>query len=442
MINELRISQFKAFREAAIELRPLTFFLGENNSGKSSILAALRLLAQTIQVQDLTIPLALSGLFGDFGSFRDVVYGNHRGRPIGLGITVQDKRRRTRPISSIDAEFKYRVQRRETVLRSTTLRAEGKPLLSVQLSKDETRPLLTTLGPFSIPERARAQLTRTLRMSHFVPRAIPELIPERSRSEDVNRSIGALMDVEHLGFLASQAVLNCLRRVEYIGAMRTPPERTYVNTGVAGRRIGADGSNWPGTLALDSSIRRSRRNRLTVVREWLQKAGIASDLSVSWLTDRHYEIVVTNPVTGETENIADVGQGTSQVVPVIVAGGGLEPDETFIVEEPEIHLHPRAQAALGDFFAYLTNRGVQSLVETHSEYLILRVQQQIAGGDLSPEDVIFYYVGSTPGGKAITPLLLDSTAAFRDQLPGGFFPQRVEEARKLVAARGRMLKLS
>ena len=216
--------------------------------------------------------------------------------------------------------------------------------------------------------------------------------------------------------------------------MRRAPERTYVNTGVASRRIGADGSAWPTMIASGSP---QRKRELDAASNWLSAAGIARSVTVSWIGDRHYEIVVTNPVTGEPENIADVGQGTSQVLPVIIAGLRLRPDDTLIVEEPEIHLHPRAQAALGDYFANLCNRGVQALVETHSEYFIVRLQQQIASGQLDPEHVMLYYVYSEPDGKKIKPVTLDDTASFRDQIPGGFFPQRIDEARKLIEARGR-----
>jgi predicted ATPase len=233
------------------------------------------------------------------------------------------------------------------------------------------------------------------------------------------------------------AILRALQSVEYLGAMRRPPERTYVNTGVVGKRIGADGSGWPGILALEGSRARPIGTALV---SWLRNAGMADSVSVSWLTDRHYEITVTNPMTAETENIADVGQGTSQVLPVIVGGARLRPGDVYIAEEPEIHLHPRAQAALGDYFVGLIKRRVQALVETHSEYLLLRLQQTIARGDLDPADVVFYYIQSNHGRKEVIQLVLDHNAAFRDQIPGGFFPQRVDEARKLAQARGSRAK--
>jgi hypothetical protein len=437
MITGMWMKQFKAFDECELELRPLTVFLGENNSGKSSLLAALRLLAQTVQGQDQTIPLALNAALGDFGSFRDVVHGNHRGRPIGLGLSFTDRRPRADQEYYFDIEFKHRVQTRDTILRRSELGVinEGRyeSLLRVNTSRDAHRPGVEAIDGQRIAEAARGSISRGLRMFNFLPRVIPDLSETSTRSTVV-REAQELIEGNYVESRRSYlSALRNLQSIEYLGAMRRAPERTYVNTGVIGRKIGADGSGWPSVLALESP---RRRQIGTATTSWMRNAGIAESVSIAWLSDRHYEIVVTNPHTGEKENIADVGQGTSQVLPVIVGGTRLRSDDTFIVEEPEIHLHPRAQASLGDYFCGLVDRGVQCLIETHSEYLLLRLQQKVAAGELDADSIIFYYVTNQAGAKKVISLTLDESASFNDQLPGGFFPQRVGEARKLVAARG------
>src|SRR5687768_260225 len=86
MITELSLWDFKAFHELTLSVRPITVLVGENNSGKSSILAALRLLSQTATSFDRRVPLLLQGELGDFGAYRDVVFGNHRGRPFRIEL--------------------------------------------------------------------------------------------------------------------------------------------------------------------------------------------------------------------------------------------------------------------------------------------------------------------------------------------------------------------
>lgn len=445
MINGLELGDFKAFRSQRIELKPLTILVGENNSGKSSVIAAIRLLAQTVQSADLSVPLLFDGAFGDFGSFRDVVHGNHRGRPMHLGLTVPITRRvqgAERPRSgsaSFLSEFKYRTQRRETVLRSTRISAEGRSLITVGRSDDGDRPVLTQIGSTTVPSANRAQLSQLVRMYNFLPQLRPVEIVFRntSRSESVAENLDSLARIERPAQQATNSVMSALRSVEVIGAMRQPPNRTYLHSGSVSQRIGAAGENWGGIVALAVSGR-AKDPLMSEVTAWISKAGIASDIQVSWLSDRHFEVLVEHPVTGEQENIADVGRGTSQVLPVIIGGYKLDSGDTYLVEEPEIHLHPRAQATLGDYFVELTKRGVQSIVETHSEYLILRLQQHVASGELDPAQVVFYYVGlDEKNEKTLTRLTLNAQAIFEESIPGGFFPQRLTEAQSLARARGK-----
>jgi len=141
--------------------------------------------------------------------------------------------------------------------------------------------------------------------------------------------------------------------------MRLAPERTYQYTGEAHNRVGAHGQNWASMFAFAAGQTPRPTNIATDLNSWLKGAGLASRIGIEWLSDRHYEIRVQHPISREYENLADVGQGNSQVLPVLVAGFSLTPASILMVEEPEIHLHPRAQAELGKFFFTLYHRGVQ-----------------------------------------------------------------------------------
>jgi predicted ATPase len=132
--------------------------------------------------------------------------------------------------------------------------------------------------------------------------------------------------------------------------------------------------------------------------------------------------------------LADVGYGVSQILPVLVGGYGLVRDALFIVEQPELHIHPKAQAEVGEFFCELVQNGIQSIVETHSEHLILRIQQKVALGELDPSDVAVSYINPTPQGKQIVDLPLGRDGLFTVPWPGGFFEERKKEAFQLARA--------
>jgi predicted ATPase len=166
----------------------------------------------------------------------------------------------------------------------------------------------------------------------------------------------------------------------------------------------------------------------------LKKAQIAADLQVEALGDRHYQVHLQHPITGESSNIADVGFGTSQVLPVLVAGYDIPEDSLLLIEQPEIHLHPKAQAELGDFFTDVYKRNVQLIIETHSEHLIMRLQTKVALGEIPKKDIIVQYVDPTPTGKRIVTLTMDDKGVFQEKWPNGFFEERMSEAMNLARA--------
>ncbi|MDD9827666.1 MAG: AAA family ATPase [Deltaproteobacteria bacterium] len=96
---------------------------------------------------------------------------------------------------------------------------------------------------------------------------------------------------------------------------------------------------------------------------------------------------------GPKHNLIDVGYGVSQVLPVITELLRPNSPKTFLLQQPEVHLHPRAQAALGSLFCRLAGTGRQLVVETHSDYLLDRVRMDIRDGksELKPEDVSILY---------------------------------------------------
>lgn len=124
----------------------------------------------------------------------------------------------------------------------------------------------------------------------------------------------------------------------------------------------------------------------------------------------------------------DVGTGISQVIPVIVASL-LDNEQLVAIEQPELHVHPRIQAELGDLFIDAWQRKQnQFILETHSEHLILRLQRRVREHRISQDDVGVYYVSQGEDGQTrVNQLRLDDEGDFIDNWPGGFFPERLKE---------------
>ena len=438
MLSRLRLHNYKAFDEINLNISPITLLVGPNNSGKSSIISVLRLLIQTIDSNDPNIPLLLNGIMGDFGTYRDIVYGNHRGRPIEIELTIKELDD-SKQITLI-LNYKYRTKRRELILKSLTLKQDGRELLRTKYSDDTERHLVEAILGREVSSQVKSYVSQQLRMNNYLP--VIRIRPVQTEA-DRKREKDERYQLEEKD---RRSINNCFwkiytlfQKTDYLGAMRRPPERLYLFTGEKRRRIGASGENTASMLVIDSA--KPQKGKISLVdrvSSWLQKAGMADVVILEPLSDRHYEIRLKHLITNEIQNIADVGHGNSQVFPVLIGGYSLSRGSVYMVEEPEIHLHPKAQAELGDFFYDLYSNGIQTIIETHSEHLILRLQQHVADKRIPESDICIYYIYSkTAKKKEAIQLRLDGEGKFIDEWPQGFFPERLEEAKRLAQIRFR-----
>ena len=93
----------------------------------------------------------------------------------------------------------------------------------------------------------------------------------------------------------------------------------------------------------------------------------------------------------------NVGIGTSQVIPVLICGLVSEPGETLLFEQPELHLHPFSQSRLADFFVALALNGRKIIVETHSEYMILRLRYHVLSNHIKPNQITVNFFENNDG---------------------------------------------
>lgn len=423
MITQLKVSNYRAFENATLDLKPLTVIVGPNNSGKSALLSVLGLLAQTLRSGDTQVPLLLRGDLEDLGTYKDAVHGNDRRSHMAFRLEFQHMRRGTvGSESAIEVAFGYRTQRRELYMLSLALESPiSSRIFASRMSKSD-KQVVKQWGPAG----SKTEPPTNVRYNHFLVGGFLMARVSSSASFAIARTID----------VCSRSMLNELSSIDFIGPFRAAPNRTYMLSGESAAVVGRCGERAVDVLVSDYLRRGSKQIGITrQVAEWLQRCSIAADININVLTDRHFEIQIEHPVTRERQNLADVGYGCGQVLPILVAGFNRRPGEILVVEQPEIHLHPRAQAELGDFFVHLALSGVQCVIETHSEHLLLRIQAAIAALDnkLTHDDVAVYYVhAASDQAKSATRLWLQPDGFFKTEWPGGFFPERTEECRQLA----------
>lgn len=139
---------------------------------------------------------------------------------------------------------------------------------------------------------------------------------------------------------------------------------------------------------------------------------------------------------GRKHLFEDVGSGIGYVLPVLC--GIFGPYRSSFIQQPELHLHPALQAAMGDVFIEASSKGKQILIETHSEHLLLRILKRIRQTHLqaamTPElkieadDVCVLYFDPSPDGTTtVKRLRITEDGEFMDRWPRGFFGERDQE---------------
>ena len=125
------------------------------------------------------------------------------------------------------------------------------------------------------------------------------------------------------------------------------------------------------------------------------ESGLYSSLGVRKLgqvDSDPFQIEVKLSGGGPARNLVDVGYGVSQAIPIIADCVSAEPGSALLIQQPEVHLHPRAQAAMGSFFAQLAQSERNRLViETHSDYLLDRIRIDVREEKINCRDVVILY---------------------------------------------------
>jgi hypothetical protein len=236
-----------------------------------------------------------------------------------------------------------------------------------------------------------------------------------------------LASVPGLVIFTANWLQSALESSIYIGPLRDYPERHYIFSGNLTEQVGKSGKMVPDVLF-------KRRDLLDQVNQQLETFGLGYELKVSSVNDRDsdlqdvFALRLFDKHTSVHASILDVGFGISQVLPIIVQSM-LSRRKTLIIEQPEIHLHPKLQADLGTLIATCSKEPFnnQFMIETHSQHLILRLQRLIRQGKLTPDDVSVIYVDRSATGSQCVELRLDKDGDFIDNWPQGFFEEGYNE---------------
>lgn len=417
MFGALRLQNFKAWEDTGrIRMAPLTVFFGGNSSGKTSLLQALLLLKQTAESPDRS----------------RVVHPGERGTtPVDLG-TVSEM------------VFRHELERWLSFMLSwdlpqpmffedvhaDTVSVGSQLTFGVRVDVTGGHPQVADYGYHlgSIDRGLTVTMVRTgdrrggyrLVGKGFEP---VRIAGSDARLPPPTRFYGfpdeAVAYYQNTGSLPGLALAleRKLRSIAYLGPLRGHPERLYIWSGEEPSHVGWRGERAVAALLaaqgrkISAGYRKRYRPFVEVVASWLARLGLLADFEVRPIAEgrKEHEVIIRTRPGGAQVNLTDVGFGVSQFLPVIVQIFYAPPGSTIILEQPEIHLHPRVQAVMADLFIEAIraredgeDRGIQLIVESHSEHFLRRLRRRIAEEVLAPEDVALYFAEAGDEGQGST----------------------------------------
>jgi hypothetical protein len=431
-MDSLLLQNVRCFRSAvSAPLAPLTLLVGENSTGKSTFLAMTRLawdIARGAQVLDFNeAPFQLGAFDQIANSGREGLFSHESAFDVGLGFTLHSTSTQNvdDPCSIISRFAPHGSQPR---LVDWTLKRDS---FSVNVKylprrKGEDTPIEAWFTApsgkysFQIPFFFAENMPIDLGFIHY---ALMSAFGERQRQLPLDDSIQEIKELPHeyeLGII--QTTVERIReklppRPFATAPIRSEPKRTYDPIRELQRAAGA---HIPMKLA---EMAGSRGTEWKYLQERLIQFGYASGLfrriDVKRLGDTlsapfQLDIQVSN----DPVNIADVGYGVSQVLPILVECLTSDQD-FFLLQQPEVHLHPRAQAELGTLLGGLVaNESKRFIVETHSDYILDRIRLDVRDGlTISADQVIILFFERTQNDVIIHPLGIDESGNIIDAPP-------------------------
>ena len=409
---EFIIENVRCFRDRLrVPLRPITFLVGENSTGKTTFMGCYNALCNlwgSIRMERGSGNIFNQDPFS-MGAYGDIVA---RSRPetdsFCMGISIPAGKTKSAP-NTRDLICSFRKSGSEPTLSKVSSILSGKDELHIETDNGRIKKIHGTNIPNPIGGKVgRLPPIHFLMRYGFMPFRHVDGLPKEAE----------LAMRRHFSAISSDKNLIHTRALA-IAPVRSKPKRTYDPVSEA---LTPEGDHVPFVLA---RMFREDKEEWESLREELvlfgKESQLFSDIAIRSFGKQSgdpFQLLIK--ARGPKANIMDVGYGVNQILPLLVDTIRAR-RRAFLLQQPEVHLHPKGQAALANLFAALTkSRGHSFLIETHSDYIVDRMRVCVRKGEIDARDVvILYFAPDKKGGVKIHPIELDEGGQIKNP-PRGY----------------------
>ena len=373
MIKELQLQNFKCFQDSKpFEFSKLNLLTGVNGRGKSSLLQAMLVLSQSVWKYPHLEKLVINGELLNLGNFDDI---KNSITPRGENIYFNFKFNLP-SINIEDAKIEF-IENPDEALIAECIKIDitsNKSLITIKPSMNEINVKILELVEF-------------FKAFHFI--SADRLGPVKYVDKT---NLPSFMHVGSRGEHTINILANAIKNFENVNDL--------LYRGNDSNSVIQQTMEWLSYILDGAKI---------------DIKGLDRDSSVLYM-------LLNNRNDSYRYKPANVGFGYSYILPLVVTGLIAKPGEIIIVENPEAHLHPRAQSRIAEFFAKVATCGIQVFIESHSEHILngLRVSALNPDISINYDELAIHYFNESFDSEKLT---MDKKGKIANW-PNGFFDQQ------------------
>jgi Uncharacterized conserved protein len=448
---KISIKNFKTISELnGFDFNSINIISGVNSSGKTSFIQFLLMLKQTLEMQSANPALVFDGNWVKLGNFIDLVYKKNATNSIGFELQfdkgyIKDKFPAIYGIENITLKVDYLLNRTEMYLSNINISyqtSKRKHFVDFNYNNGSYKihsDSALLVNEFNELINAQGNINT---ISFFPTIFFTEIDNPKYPEYDKNPTTTTAIEVKTREI--QNIVNDFFSSISYIGPLREEPQDLYSSNG-KNKYIGSKGEyaaqffeEEANNTVVFYDIQNSELKEMplsSAVKYWICDVfNLAKDIKTEKYKDS-YVVKIVNHYDVET-TIRQVGFGISQVLPIIVEGLRMSQDGILILEQPEIHLHPKVQSMLFDFIYSLSLTGKKIIIETHSDHFITRMRRRIAESNNNLDKKInLVFVEQRESEHLFQKLDLDDMGTF-EYFPNDFVEQS-EDYDAIIMAQAR-----